>query len=243
MGAADSSSSSRSNSSSSSSSESSSSSSSSSSSNRSTMAAAVEDESAEDKGYFAGYGELSIHREMILDCSRTAAYRDFLLQNADAIRGKVVLDVGCGSSILSLFAAQAGARKVVALDASAAIIPVARRVVADNNFSSVIQVLHAKVESVDLYWKDDSQSEVVALPSGAAAAAAAAAAGHIPFACDVIVSEWMGYCLLFECMLFSVLHARDKYLKPDGMLVPNKALIGQHIIAAAFYLHAFTVSS
>ncbi|CDJ31604.1 uncharacterized protein EMH_0068280 [Eimeria mitis] len=108
--------------------------------------------------------------------------------------------------------------QVVALDASAAIIPVARRVVADNNFASIIQVVHAKIESVDLYWKDASESEVVALPRSAAATAAtpaaaaatAAAAGYIPFACDVIVSEWMGYCLLFECMLFSVLHARDK---------------------------------
>ena len=27
---------------------------------------------------------------------------------------------------------------------------------------------------------------------------------------DVVVSEWMGYGLFFECMLDSVLHARDR---------------------------------
>ena len=32
---------------------------------------------------------------------------------------------------------------------------------------------------------------------------------------DIIISEWMGYFLLFESMLDSVLYARDKYLKPD----------------------------
>lgn len=34
---------------------------------------------------------------------------------------------------------------------------------------------------------------------------------------DIIISEWMGYFLLFESMLDSVLFARDKYLKPDGV--------------------------
>lgn len=38
---------------------------------------------------------------------------------------------------------------------------------------------------------------------------------------DIIVSEWMGYCLLFEAMLESVLWARDKYLRPDGLMVPS----------------------
>ena len=33
---------------------------------------------------------------------------------------------------------------------------------------------------------------------------------------DIIISEWMGYFLLFESMLDSVLFARAKYLKPDG---------------------------
>lgn len=33
---------------------------------------------------------------------------------------------------------------------------------------------------------------------------------------DIIISEWMGYFLLFESMLDSVLFARDKYLRPDS---------------------------
>lgn len=38
---------------------------------------------------------------------------------------------------------------------------------------------------------------------------------------DIIVSEWMGYALLFEAMLDSVLWARDHYLKPGGLMVPS----------------------
>ena len=38
---------------------------------------------------------------------------------------------------------------------------------------------------------------------------------------DIIVSEWMGYCLLYEAMLDSVLWARDHYLTPDGLMIPS----------------------
>lgn len=39
---------------------------------------------------------------------------------------------------------------------------------------------------------------------------------------DVIVSEWMGYFLLFESMLDSLIYARDKYLNTNGTMLPNK---------------------
>ena len=39
---------------------------------------------------------------------------------------------------------------------------------------------------------------------------------------DIIVSEWMGYCLLYESMLETVLFARDKWLAEDGLLFPDK---------------------
>ena len=40
---------------------------------------------------------------------------------------------------------------------------------------------------------------------------------------DVIISEWMGYALLYESMLDSVLNARDRFLKPDGgVMAPSQ---------------------
>ena len=38
---------------------------------------------------------------------------------------------------------------------------------------------------------------------------------------DIIISEWMGYCLLYEAMLDSILWARDRYLSPGGLLIPS----------------------
>lgn len=46
---------------------------------------------------------------------------------------------------------------------------------------------------------------------------------ELPEKVDIIISEWMGYFLLRESMLDSVLIARDKYLKPGGSLFPSHA--------------------
>lgn len=66
------------------------------------------------------FGRPDIHEIMLKDRVRTLAYRSFILHPANKPRfeGKVVLDVGCGTGILSMFAAKAGARKVYAVDAS-----------------------------------------------------------------------------------------------------------------------------
>jgi len=42
---------------------------------------------------------------------------------------------------------------------------------------------------------------------------------------DVLVSEWMGYALLYESMLDTVLAARDTLLKPGGAILPDVATI------------------
>jgi type I protein arginine methyltransferase len=44
-----------------------------------------------------------------------------------------------------------------------------------------------------------------------------------PDKADLIVSEWMGYFLIFENMLPSVLAVRDKCLKEDGDIIPREA--------------------
>ena len=55
---------------------------------------------------------------MLMDEVRTSHYRNAILNNKHDFEGKIVMDVGAGSGILSLFAAQAGARKVYAVEAS-----------------------------------------------------------------------------------------------------------------------------
>ena len=39
------------------------------------------------------------------DAVRTPKYREAILENPSNFQGKVIMDVGCGSGILSLFAA------------------------------------------------------------------------------------------------------------------------------------------
>ena len=131
---------------------------------------------------------------MLQDTIRTDAYRDFIYGNKHLFAGKVVLDVGCGTGILSMFCAKAGAARVISVDNSD-IIEKARSIIAANGLIDRVTCIRGKIEEINLPY-DVKQV-------------------------DIIVSEWMGYCLLFEAMLDSVIYARDKYLKPDGLMIPS----------------------
>ncbi|XP_041459766.1 protein arginine N-methyltransferase 3-like [Lytechinus variegatus] len=146
----------------------------------------------EDEAYFDSYGHYGIHEEMLKDKVRTKAYMDFIYDNPYIFKDKVVLDVGCGTGILSMFAAKAGARQVIAVDQSD-IVYQAMDIVRQNGLDGVITLKKGRLEDVDL------PVEKV----------------------DVIISEWMGYFLLFESMLDTVLYARSKYLKEGGMVYPD----------------------
>lgn len=76
---------------------------------------------------------------MLEDEPRTIAYKNAILNNKEYFKDKVVMDVGCGTGILSIFCAQAGAKKVFAVEASN-LANLAKEIVKENKFENVIEV-------------------------------------------------------------------------------------------------------
>lgn len=148
---------------------------------------------ADFANYFCTYGYLYHQKDMLEDQNRMTAYNNAVRLNPDSFKDKVVLDVGTGSGVLAMWAAQAGAKKVYAVEATHMAVQ-ARKIVAANGLSDVVEVIQASMEEVQL-----------------------------PEKVDVIISEWMGYFLLRESMFDSVLVARDKWLKPGGAMFPSHA--------------------
>ncbi|XP_053653483.2 protein arginine N-methyltransferase 6 isoform X1 [Cherax quadricarinatus] len=194
-----------------------------------------------DESYFASYSDIELHRTMIEDSVRTNAYQQAIFQNMEEdIRGKVVVDVGCGTGILSMFCAQAGAKMVYAIDASK-IAGHAKQLIEANGFKDVITVELCSEEPIPLMSFELLLLEPSHGPgsSGACLAKQAVAAGgllphilqgkaeevELPEKVDIVVSEWMGYMLLYETMLPSVLYVRDKWLKPGGKMYPERAVL------------------
>jgi 2-polyprenyl-3-methyl-5-hydroxy-6-metoxy-1,4-benzoquinol methylase len=70
----------------------------------------------EKDSYFGSYSHFYIHEEMIKDSVRTGSYRAAIENNKDAFKDKIVLDIGCGTGILSIFAARAGAKHVYSIE-------------------------------------------------------------------------------------------------------------------------------
>ncbi|KAG8790826.1 hypothetical protein FRC12_010906 [Ceratobasidium sp. 428] len=157
----------------------------------------------DDTHYFDSYSYNEIHAVMIQDSVRTSSYATFILSNPQIFKGAIVMDVGCGSGILSMFAARAGARRVFAVEASGIGVK-AEQNFRDNGYEDIITLVRGKVEDITL-------------PDGFT---------HV----DVIISEWMGYSLLYESMLDSVLHARDKFLRAGGLMAPSQCRLMGNLV-------------
>ncbi|THU47744.1 hypothetical protein C4D60_Mb09t18860 [Musa balbisiana] len=88
-----------------------------------------------DMAYFRAYSHIGVHEEMLKDRVRTETYRAAIMRYQHLISDKVVLDVGCGTGILAIFCAFAGARR-------------ASEVVKENNLSDKVTVLLGRVEAL-----------------------------------------------------------------------------------------------
>jgi len=119
----------------------------------------------------------------------------------------VVLDLGAGTGVLGLIAARLGARRVYLVEPQD-IVLLAQEAVRANGFDDRVQCLQGRIEEIEL-----------------------------PERVDVIVSVLTGNFLLSEDLLHTLFHARDRYLKPGGALIPAAAAM-EAVPVAAPSLHA-----
>ncbi len=125
---------------------------------------------------------------MIVDEVRMAAYVAAL--RAAVKPGSVVIDLGAGTGIFSLYACRFGAKKVYAIETNDA-IDIARQLAAANGYADRIEFIQALSTEVEL-----------------------------PERADVIVSDLRGSLPLFGQHLESLFDARTRLLTPGGVLIP-----------------------
>lgn len=133
------------------------------------------------------------HHVMMKDFVRLAAYRRAIERAVKP--DSVAMDLGCGSGILSFFAAKAGAKKVYAIERRQDIIELAEAIAQDNGLDNIQFVAGSS----------SALSEKLFDPKP-----------------DVFISEILGNGIMEENVLEFTLDARDRFLAPGGSLIPYK---------------------
>jgi PRMT5 arginine-N-methyltransferase/ribosomal protein L11 methyltransferase PrmA len=133
---------------------------------------------------------LEVHRGLLQDEGRTNAFREAIRRVVTP--DSVVLDLGTGSGILALFAAEAGARRVFAIDSTHS-ADLASFLTRHLGFADRVQVFH-------------EHSKNVALPERA----------------DILITETLGSFGFNEHILSSVIDARARLLTPDAVIIPRR---------------------
>lgn len=133
---------------------------------------------------------LDYHLGMLHDVARVDAFRRAI--DATVKPGDVVLDIGCGSGVLSFMACEAGAEKVYAIEGGP-VIDVARELAVDNGFDDRIEFLEG--------WSMEL---------------------GIPEPADVLISETIGNAGFNEGIIAWAVDARQRLLRPGAALIPDR---------------------
>jgi precorrin-6B methylase 2 len=145
------------------------------------------------------YDAAPVHIEMLNDRTRTAMYLQAI---REVVRqGDVVLDIGTGTGVLAVAAAQAGASRVYAIEATG-IADAARRVYEVNGFGDRITLLEGESTGIEL-----------------------------PERADVLVAELIGIDPLGERILETTRDAVSRFLQPGARLVPSAIDVSAVLVA------------
>lgn len=133
---------------------------------------------------------LDYHLSMLLDTARMDSYRRAIAASVQP--GDVVVDIGCGTGVLSFMACEAGARRVYAIEGGP-VIEAARELAVDNGFADRIEFLSG--------WSID-----VGIPEPA----------------DVLITETIGNAGLDEGIVAWTCDARQRLLRPGAVVLPQR---------------------
>ena len=134
--------------------------------------------------------EEDFHQLMLDDEIRMSAYKNAI---QEAVKpGMTVLDLGTGTGILGLWALQAGATYLYAIDVNASVIPKAIASFEAGGFSGKFQVFHGLSYDITL-----------------------------PRPVDLIISEIIGNLGDNEDFIPILNDARKRYLSPNGQMLPR----------------------
>lgn len=140
--------------------------------------------------YFERYGDLELQRRMVSDQPRTSAFAAAIRETVRS--SDVVLDVGTGTGILAMIAAQAGAKQVYAID-QAEIAKTAANLVKANHLAERVRIFRGPAADLEL-----------------------------PKKATLIISEWLGNAAFVEGMLDDLVVVRDKHLTKKGRMLPSE---------------------
>jgi len=127
---------------------------------------------------------------MLLDEARLSSYRRAI--EASVKPGDIVVDIGCGTGVLSFLACEAGANAVYAIEAGP-IIETARELAIDNGFADRVTFIEG--------WSTEVE---------------------IPELADVLITETIGSAALDEGIIAWVADARARMLRPDPVVLPER---------------------
>jgi protein arginine N-methyltransferase 1 len=141
----------------------------------------------------SGYDGIAIssfdfHHSMLADELRTTSFLSAI--EATVNPGDVVVDIGTGTGVLSVFAAKAGASRVYAIEQEP-IIGIAREIASRNGLSDIITFVEGASLEVEL-----------------------------PEKADVLITETIGNMALDEGIITWITDARERFLKPEGISIP-----------------------
>jgi hypothetical protein len=130
------------------------------------------------------------HHSMLADEVRTSSFMRAILVTVKA--GDVVVDIGSGTGVLSLFAVRAGASRVYAIERDP-VINVAREIAANNGMLDSIVFIEGSSRDVE-----------------------------IPERADVLITETIGNIGFDEGIITWVADAKERFLKPDAAILPQR---------------------